>query len=75
MEPRNSQRNTEPGFAIDFELALGFASWRRFELGGTMPEDLPVPEEDLKKLERRVKSTGKRVNSEGELTNKLENGE
>ena len=26
------------------------------ELGGTMPEDLPTPKEDLKKLERRVKS-------------------
>ncbi|MBA7536008.1 hypothetical protein ES705_28270 [subsurface metagenome] len=27
------------------------------ELGGTMPEDLPTPEEDLKKLKRRVKSS------------------
>ncbi len=26
------------------------------ELGGTMPEDLPTPEEDLKKLERRAMS-------------------
>ena len=26
------------------------------ELGGTMPEDLPTPEENLKKLERQVKS-------------------
>ena len=25
------------------------------ELGGTMPEDLPTPDEDLKKLDRRVK--------------------
>ena len=25
------------------------------ELGGTMPEDLPTPEDDLKKLEWRVK--------------------
>lgn len=24
------------------------------ELGGTMPEDLPTPEKDLKKLERRT---------------------
>ncbi len=30
------------------------------ELGGTMPEDLPTPEEDLKKLERRMKSGRKR---------------
>ncbi len=29
------------------------------ELGGTMPEDLPTPDEDLKKLERRVRSAGK----------------
>ncbi len=28
------------------------------ELGGTMPEDLPTPDEDLKKLERRVKKLG-----------------
>lgn len=26
------------------------------DLGGTMPEELPKPEEDLKKLERRIKS-------------------
>ncbi len=26
------------------------------ELGGTMPENLPIPDEDLKKLERRVKA-------------------
>ena len=31
------------------------------ELGGTMPEDLPTPEEDLKKLERRAKSTEKKM--------------
>lgn len=36
------------------------------ELGGTMPEDLPVPEEDLKKLERRVKAV------EGELIQRRE---
>lgn len=31
------------------------------ELGGTMPENLPTPEEDLKKLENRVKSAGKKL--------------
>lgn len=31
------------------------------ELGGTMPEDLPTPEEDLKKLEKRVKSSEKKL--------------
>ena len=30
------------------------------ELGGTVPEDLPTPEEDLKKLERRVKPVEKK---------------
>ena len=25
------------------------------ELGGTMPEDLPTPEDDLKKLEQRAR--------------------
>jgi len=30
------------------------------ELGGTMPEDLPVPEDDLKKLERTVKAVGRK---------------
>lgn len=29
------------------------------ELGGTMPEDLPTPDEDLKKLERRAKAKKK----------------
>jgi len=34
------------------------------ELGGTMPEDLPTPEEDLKKLEQRERSAEKkRVNN------------
>ncbi|MBW2165983.1 MAG: DNA damage-inducible protein D, partial [Deltaproteobacteria bacterium] len=33
------------------------------ELGGTMPEDLPTPEEDMKKLERQVKSAEKRLNN------------
>ncbi|MEI6846702.1 MAG: DNA damage-inducible protein D [Chlorobiaceae bacterium] len=31
------------------------------ELGGTMPEDLPKPEEDLKKLEQRVKLSEKKL--------------
>lgn len=31
------------------------------ELGGTMPEDLPIPDEDLKKLERRVKGGEKKI--------------
>ena len=31
------------------------------ELGGTMPEDLPKPDEDLKKLERRLKSSEKKL--------------
>jgi len=31
------------------------------ELGGTMPENLPTPDEDLKKLKRRVKSAGKKL--------------
>lgn len=30
------------------------------DLGGTMPEDLPTPDEDLKKLERRAKSAEKK---------------
>lgn len=30
------------------------------DLGGTMPEDLPTPEEDLKKLERQNKTTTKK---------------
>ena len=29
------------------------------ELGGTMPEDLPTPDEDLKKLEKRANSQKK----------------
>jgi len=31
------------------------------ELGGTMPEELPKPEEDLKKLERRAQSLEKKL--------------
>jgi DNA-damage-inducible protein D len=31
------------------------------ELGGTMPEDLPKPEKDLKKLERRAQSPEKKL--------------
>ena len=34
------------------------------ELGGTMPEDLPTPEEDLKKVERRAKAQEKLKNDE-----------
>lgn len=34
------------------------------ELGGTMPEDLPTPDEDLKKLEKRVKTQKKLKNDE-----------
>ncbi len=37
------------------------------ELGGTMPENLPTPEEDLKKLETRVKSAGKKTLKTSEL--------
>ena len=45
------------------------------ELGGTMPEDLPTPEKDLKKLERLVKSAEKKMIKNSELLNKLEDGE
>jgi DNA-damage-inducible protein D len=38
------------------------------ELGGTMPEDLPKPNEDLKKLERRVKSADKKLIKDRELS-------
>lgn len=31
------------------------------ELGGTMPENFPTPEEDLKKPEKRVKSAEKKL--------------
>ena len=44
------------------------------ELGGTMPEDLPTPKEDLKKLERRVKSAEKKMIEESELPNRMEDG-
>ena len=37
------------------------------ELGGTMPEELPTPDEDLKKLERRVKSAEKKLIKANEL--------
>ncbi|HBR95562.1 MAG TPA: DNA damage-inducible protein D [Opitutae bacterium] len=37
------------------------------DLDGTMPEDLPTPEEDLKKLERRVKSEEKQLLKGNEL--------
>ncbi|NQZ58364.1 MAG: DNA damage-inducible protein D [Lentisphaeraceae bacterium] len=42
------------------------------ELGGTMPEDLPTPEEDLKKIERRVKSAEKEIIQNNGLPKKLE---
>ena len=45
------------------------------ELGGTMPEDLPTPKEDLKKLERRVKSAEKKMIKKSELPNKIGDGE
>lgn len=45
------------------------------ELGGIMPENLPNPEEDLKKLERRVKSAEKEIIKNSELPKKLEVGE
>jgi len=45
------------------------------ELGGTMPEDLPTPEEDMKKLERRVKSAENKMIKNNELPNRLEDGE
>lgn len=40
------------------------------ELGGTMPENLPTPEEDLKKLEKKVKSTDKKLIKDSELPKK-----
>ena len=33
-----------------------------------MPEELPTPEEDLKKLERRVKSVEKKIIKNSELS-------
>ncbi|MCK4618588.1 MAG: DNA damage-inducible protein D [Desulfobacterales bacterium] len=42
------------------------------ELGGTMPEDLPNPKEDMKKLERRVNSAEKKIIKNNELSNNLE---
>ena len=42
------------------------------ELGGTMPEDLPTPEDDLKKLERRVRSAEKKTLKSSDLPDKLE---
>ena len=42
------------------------------ELGGTMPEDLLTPEEDLKKLKRRVKSAEKKMIKKNQLPKKLE---
>lgn len=37
------------------------------ELGGAMPEDLPAPKEDLRKLERQVNLVKKKSAKEGEL--------
>lgn len=34
------------------------------ELGGTMPEDLPKPDEDLKKVERKAKKVAKKIDNE-----------
>ncbi len=34
------------------------------ELGGTMPENLPNPDEDLKKIERRAKAAEKKISTE-----------
>ena len=45
------------------------------ELGGTMPEDLPSPEEDLKKLGRRKKSSDKKMVEETKLLKKFGGGE
>jgi DNA-damage-inducible protein D len=45
------------------------------ELGGTMPEDLPTPEEDLKKLERRARSSDKKLTSSGNAPQTPENEE
>lgn len=45
------------------------------ELGGTMPEDLPTPEEDLKKLEKRVKSSEKKLIKTSALPQKPEEKE
>ena len=42
------------------------------ELGGTMPENLPTPEEDLKKIERRVKSVEKQMVRDNCLPRKLD---
>ena len=40
-----------------------------------MPEELPNPEEDLKKLEQRIKTNRKKMIDNTELLNKKENGE
>ncbi len=45
------------------------------ELGGTMPEDLPTPEEDLKKLEKRVRSSEKKLIKTSALPQKPEEKE
>ena len=45
------------------------------DLGGTMPEELPIPEEDLKKLARRVNSAEKKMIKDSGLPGQLEGGE
>ncbi|MDA3885118.1 MAG: DNA damage-inducible protein D [Candidatus Delongbacteria bacterium] len=45
------------------------------ELGGTMPEELPTPKEDLKKLEKRVESSDKKMIKDSELPKKSEDCE
>ena len=35
-----------------------------YELGGTMPEDLPVPEKSIKKIEREVAKAAQMLESE-----------
>jgi len=42
------------------------------DLGGTMPEHLPPPEEDIKKLGRRVKSAEKKMMKRAELPKQIE---
>lgn len=44
------------------------------DLGGAMPEDLPVPEGGLKRAVRRVKLAGSKLIREGESANNLDDG-
>lgn len=43
------------------------------DLGGTMPEDLPIPDEDLKKLEQKAKSAEKKLTKGSELLEEKNN--